>query len=289
MGIVAAASVSATRADVPVPIGRQAASPSAWPASVDASMSGSRSSAKGVGPRMLLIVTHCVGNREAASFRVGANQYSSRCTHYLEYRRTATADWAMCLVNAPVPNVPYERRLRDASNRAVRATASRRQRLPDRLERPTRPLPLRPSRGRRRQRGHLPHRHGLRDPASVRLERRHRHHWRRNTVLRRLRGAAYVLRLAVDVAERGGTMEPILLMRCRQRSATPRPSRFVVAVVFPAHVTANFPARGTAGFDSARSGSQSRHRAGRKRNSPLRRRKLVREPLPGRSAPLANS
>jgi hypothetical protein len=114
MGIVAAASVSTARADVPVLIGGQAANPAEWPASVYASMSGSRCSATVVGPRTLIIAAHCVGNGGTASFSVGANRYSSRCTHHPEYRRNSTADWAMCLINAPVPNVPYERLLLDA-------------------------------------------------------------------------------------------------------------------------------------------------------------------------------
>jgi len=95
-------------AEVPVLIGGQAANPAQWPASVYASMNNSRCSATVVGPRTLIIAAHCVSNGGSAAFSAGANRYTARCNHHPEYARNATADWAMCLINAPVAGIAYE-------------------------------------------------------------------------------------------------------------------------------------------------------------------------------------
>lgn len=99
----------------PVLIGGAPADPKEWPASVYASMSGSRCSATVVGPRTLLIAAHCVSNGGTASFSVGSNRYTSRCTHWDQYRRNSTADLAMCLIDREVVGIPYERMLTEAS------------------------------------------------------------------------------------------------------------------------------------------------------------------------------
>ena len=113
------ASVEVEAAD-PNLIGGEPADPKDWPASVYASMSGSRCSATVVGERVLLIASHCVRDGGAASFSVGANQYTSRCTHHPDYRRDSTADWALCLVDRVVTGTKFESVAVDASDYACR-------------------------------------------------------------------------------------------------------------------------------------------------------------------------
>lgn len=79
-----------------------------WPSSVYASMNGSRCTATVVGERTLLIAAHCVGNGQSAAFSIGAEKYSSKCSQSPLYNGNSTADWAICLVDRKVENVPYE-------------------------------------------------------------------------------------------------------------------------------------------------------------------------------------
>lgn len=92
----------------PALIGGRPADPQDWPASVYASMSGARCSATLVGPRVLFIAAHCVSDGGSASFSVGPNQYTSKCTHSSDYRRNNTADYALCVVDREVTGVAYE-------------------------------------------------------------------------------------------------------------------------------------------------------------------------------------
>lgn len=89
-------------------IGGKKANPSDWPASVYASMSGSRCSATVVGERVLFIASHCVSNGGVATFKVAGKQFSSRCTRNPGYAKNATADWALCLTDTSVTDVPFE-------------------------------------------------------------------------------------------------------------------------------------------------------------------------------------
>jgi hypothetical protein len=92
----------------PTLIGGAVANPSDWPASVYASMSGSRCSATVVGPRVLAIAAHCVSNGGKASFSVGPNRYTSTCYHAREYRGNSTADYALCVVDRNVVGIAFE-------------------------------------------------------------------------------------------------------------------------------------------------------------------------------------
>ena len=93
---------------IPTLIGGKPADPKDWPASVYASMSGARCSATVIGERVLLIAAHCVSNGGTASFSVGANNYTSKCTHSPYYKNNATSDWALCVTNNKVTGIPYE-------------------------------------------------------------------------------------------------------------------------------------------------------------------------------------
>lgn len=80
-----------------------------WPASMYASMSGSRCSATVVGAQTLFIASHCVKNGGSASFSVGQEKYTGKCTHAPGYSKNSTADWALCLIDKEVKNVLYEK------------------------------------------------------------------------------------------------------------------------------------------------------------------------------------
>lgn len=107
------------------------ADPKDFPASVYASMQSSRCTATVVGEKVLLIAAHCVSNGGTATFNVGPNNYSSKCTHAPDYdfqswsrhreailvgnpqmaiseERNATADWSLCVTTKTVTGIAYE-------------------------------------------------------------------------------------------------------------------------------------------------------------------------------------
>lgn len=88
----------------PALIGGTVADPADWPASP---WVGNCSSTL-VGPRVLETAAHCVSNGGTKSFTIGATRYTATCTHHPSYRGNSTADWALCVLPSPVPNVPYE-------------------------------------------------------------------------------------------------------------------------------------------------------------------------------------
>lgn len=100
-------------------IGGKEADPKDWPASVYSSQGNSRCTATIVGPRTLFIAAHCVGNGHQATFSAGGGSYRSTCTHSPDYDMDATADWALCLIDSEVKNVPYEHIATDPQTVAV--------------------------------------------------------------------------------------------------------------------------------------------------------------------------
>lgn len=96
-------------------IGGESADPKDYPASVYAAMGNSRCTATVVGPQVLLIAAHCVGNGATAAFSVAGKSYSSTCTHHSDYRVDPTADYALCKITSKVTDVPYEVINTDAS------------------------------------------------------------------------------------------------------------------------------------------------------------------------------
>ena len=85
-------------------IGGTVADPKDWPASP---WVGNCSSTL-VGERVLITAAHCVSDGGTKAFQIGATRYSATCTHHPAYRQNSTADWALCLVGAPVPEIPFE-------------------------------------------------------------------------------------------------------------------------------------------------------------------------------------
>lgn len=92
----------------PMLIGGKAADPEDWPASVYAKAGNSACSATLVGDRVLLVASHCVSNGGSMTFTAHANSYKAACTHHPEYKKNATADWTLCLVDRPVTGVAFE-------------------------------------------------------------------------------------------------------------------------------------------------------------------------------------
>ncbi len=62
-----------------------------------------------IGPRVLLTAAHCVGNSKNASIALNGTTYSGPCTHHPKYAKgDVSADYALCVLDKPVPEVPYE-------------------------------------------------------------------------------------------------------------------------------------------------------------------------------------
>jgi hypothetical protein len=105
--------VTFAETEKPTLIGGTIAKPSDWPASVYASLSGSRCSATVVGPRVLAIAAHCSSGK--VSFSVGPNNYKGSCSNAREYSSNSTADYSLCLLDREVVGIPYESLNQDAS------------------------------------------------------------------------------------------------------------------------------------------------------------------------------
>lgn len=89
-------------------IGGRPADPKDWPASVYASMGGARCSATVVGPETLIIASHCVSHGGSASFQIGPNSYTSKCSRSPLYRQGTDHDLALCKITRKVEGIPYE-------------------------------------------------------------------------------------------------------------------------------------------------------------------------------------
>lgn len=88
----------------PALIGGTVADPAQWPASP---WIGNCSSTL-LGPKVLLTAAHCVSNGGNVSFTLANQRFSGSCTHHADYRRNSTADWALCVLSAPVSGIQFE-------------------------------------------------------------------------------------------------------------------------------------------------------------------------------------
>ena len=89
-------------------IGGSPADPKSWPASFTTSQNGSRCTGTMVGPRVLQLAAHCVGNGRTATITANGKTYASTCTHSPKYKNDATADYALCLMGEDVDVEWYE-------------------------------------------------------------------------------------------------------------------------------------------------------------------------------------
>lgn len=102
----------------PTLIGGVPADPSKWRASFYSRSSTGSCTSTLVGPRTLLTAAHCMPAGAIVSIRFqDGQQFSGPCTHHAKYPGDASADYALCLMNAPIvrPGLAYESVNRDAA------------------------------------------------------------------------------------------------------------------------------------------------------------------------------
>lgn len=85
-----------------------------WPASFYSAAIGSRCSATLIGPTVLLLAAHCVGNAQNAAIKYNGEDFVGPCTHAQQYLAgDDSADYSLCKLNRPVIGILYERLNRD--------------------------------------------------------------------------------------------------------------------------------------------------------------------------------
>lgn len=93
----------------PTLIGGKPANPIHWTANFySVSADGSCTSTL-IGPNVLFTAAHCVGNGKNVTVTKASVTYEGTCTHATQYATNTTADYALCLMNKPVPAEKYER------------------------------------------------------------------------------------------------------------------------------------------------------------------------------------
>ncbi len=96
--------------DVKIPklIGGAVANPADYPSSFASRQGSSGCTATLLGPQVLQLAAHCVGNGRDSIIKIGTAEYTGTCTHHPSYRTDSTSDWALCKMTAVVPSVAYE-------------------------------------------------------------------------------------------------------------------------------------------------------------------------------------
>lgn len=79
-----------------------------FPASVYVSSSLGHCSATVIGDRVVLVAAHCVNDGSTATFSVGSNAYTARCTRYPGYSSDSSGDWSLCYTDKVVSGIAYE-------------------------------------------------------------------------------------------------------------------------------------------------------------------------------------
>jgi len=93
----------------PALLGARVAEPVDYPATFYSASRSGRCTSTVIGPRVLLTAAHCVGNGAVATVRRSGRDSRSVCTHAPGYPANKTADWALCLFDAPLNGLRYER------------------------------------------------------------------------------------------------------------------------------------------------------------------------------------
>lgn len=92
----------------PVLIGGAPADRKDWPASFTTSQGNSRCTGTMIGPQVLQLAAHCVGNGKTASITKDGVVYKSTCSHSPDYKTDPTADYALCKMEKEVDLPLYE-------------------------------------------------------------------------------------------------------------------------------------------------------------------------------------
>ncbi|MDA9951455.1 S1 family peptidase [Oligoflexaceae bacterium] len=79
-----------------------------FPASVIADSNGSACTATIVGPKVLMIASHCIKHDAPVIFKADNKSYSGTCSQSSLYRQGVDHDLAFCRLDKKVENVPYE-------------------------------------------------------------------------------------------------------------------------------------------------------------------------------------
>lgn len=97
-----------TAPSYPVLIGGAPADKKDWPANFTSSQGNSKCTSTVLGPKVMQLAAHCVGNGKIASITSGGQKYMGPCTHHQSYKNDATADYALCLLDKPIDLPWYE-------------------------------------------------------------------------------------------------------------------------------------------------------------------------------------
>lgn len=100
-------------------IGGTPADRTEWPASFTTRQGNSRCTGTLIGPMVLQIAAHCVGNGRNASLEVNNENFTGPCTHAPGYQNDPTADWALCRMNKQVPVKWYESVLKPSESNLI--------------------------------------------------------------------------------------------------------------------------------------------------------------------------
>lgn len=100
----------------PQVIGGESANPANWPATlIFRNQTGGGCTATVIGPRVVLTAAHCIENGANGRVTVGKTTTDVVCNHHGDYPARISADFALCLLSAVLPRLPYEKVNMDSS------------------------------------------------------------------------------------------------------------------------------------------------------------------------------
>lgn len=88
--------------------GAQVTDPSRWPATFIFRSDTGSCTATAVGERVVLTAAHCIGHEEAGSVLADGALINLQCFHHPGYPANSTTDFALCLTETAMTNIPFE-------------------------------------------------------------------------------------------------------------------------------------------------------------------------------------